>query len=93
MATVSVYNMDGQTVGTMDLSEAVFNAPVKENLVHQAVVQYLANKRQGTQKPAAASSRGDRRARAMRDRAPSARRSGVTAVWFLHRHRGTIPSR
>ncbi len=50
MATVSVYNMDGQTVGTMDLSEAVFNAPVKENLVHQAVVQYLANKRQGTQK-------------------------------------------
>jgi large subunit ribosomal protein L4 len=42
--------MDGQTVGTMDLSDAVFGAPLKENLVHQAVVQHLANKRQGTQK-------------------------------------------
>ena len=50
MATVSVYNMDGQNVGTMDLNDAVFAAPVKENLVHQAVVQHLANKRQGTQK-------------------------------------------
>ena len=50
MANVSVYNMDGQTVGTMELSDAVFAAPIKENLVHQAVVQHLANKRQGTQK-------------------------------------------
>ena len=50
MATVSVYNMDGQTVGTMELSDAVFGAPVNEHLVHQAVVQHLANKRQGTQK-------------------------------------------
>ncbi len=50
MANVSVYNMDGQAVGTMDLSDAVFGAPIKENLVHQAVVQHLANKRQGTQK-------------------------------------------
>ena len=50
MATVSVYNMDGQTVGTMELNDAVFGAPVNEHLVHQAVVQHLANKRQGTQK-------------------------------------------
>ena len=50
MATVSVYNMDSQTVGTMELSDAVFGAPVNEHLVHQAVVQHLANKRQGTQK-------------------------------------------
>ncbi|MDO5701775.1 MAG: 50S ribosomal protein L4 [Lachnospiraceae bacterium] len=50
MATVSVYNMEGQNIGTMELSDAVFAAPIKENLVHQAVVQYLANKRQGTQK-------------------------------------------
>jgi large subunit ribosomal protein L4 len=42
--------MDGQTVGTMELSDAVFGAPVNEHLVHQAVVQHLANKRQGTQK-------------------------------------------
>ncbi|MBP3877877.1 MAG: 50S ribosomal protein L4 [Lachnospiraceae bacterium] len=50
MANVSVYNMDGQEVGTMELADAVFAAPVKENLVHQAVVQHLANRRQGTQK-------------------------------------------
>ncbi|MDO4619985.1 MAG: 50S ribosomal protein L4 [Lachnospiraceae bacterium] len=50
MANVSVYNMDGQTVGTMELSDEIFSAPIKENLVHQAVVLHLANKRQGTQK-------------------------------------------
>ena len=50
MANVSVYNMDGQAVGTMDLSDDIFAYPIKENLVHQAVVQHLANKRQGTQK-------------------------------------------
>ena len=50
MANVSVYNMDGQEVGTMELSDEIFAAPVKENLVHQAVVLHLANMRQGTQK-------------------------------------------
>ncbi|MEE3419505.1 MAG: 50S ribosomal protein L4 [Lachnospiraceae bacterium] len=50
MANVSVYNMDGQEVGTIELSDAVFGAPIKENLVHQAVVLHLANMRQGTQK-------------------------------------------
>ncbi len=50
MANVSVYNMDGQEVGTMDLKDEIFAYPVKENLVHQAVVQHLANMRQGTQK-------------------------------------------
>ena len=50
MANVSVYNMDGQEVGKMDLNDEVFAAPIKENLVHQAVVQHLANLRQGTQK-------------------------------------------
>ena len=50
MANVSVYNMEGQTVGTIDLSDAVFGVEIKENLVHQAVVQQLANNRQGTQK-------------------------------------------
>ena len=50
MANVSVYNMDGQEVGTMDLKDEIFAYPVKENLVHQAVVQHLAALRQGTQK-------------------------------------------
>ena len=50
MANVSVYNMEGKEVGTMELNDAVFGAPVNEHLVHMAVVAQLANKRQGTQK-------------------------------------------
>ncbi|NBH26028.1 50S ribosomal protein L4 [Lachnospiraceae bacterium] len=50
MANVSVYNMEGKEVGTIELNDAVFGAPVNEHLVHMAVVQHLANKRQGTQK-------------------------------------------
>ena len=50
MANVSVYNMEGKEVGTMDLSDAVFGVDVNEHLVHMAVVAQLANKRQGTQK-------------------------------------------
>lgn len=50
MANVSLYNMEGAQVGTIELSDAVFGAEIKENLVHQAVVLYLANQRQGTQK-------------------------------------------
>lgn len=50
MATVSVYNIEGKEVGTMDLSDDVFGVEVNEHLVHKAVVSQLANKRQGTQK-------------------------------------------
>ncbi|MBQ1312466.1 MAG: 50S ribosomal protein L4 [Blautia sp.] len=49
MANVKVYNMEGNEVGTMELSDAVFGAPINEHLVHLAVVRQLANKRQGTQ--------------------------------------------
>ena len=50
MAKVSVYNMEGKEVETIDLSDAVFGVEVNEHLVHMAVVQQLANNRQGTQK-------------------------------------------
>lgn len=50
MANVSVYNMEGKEVGTLDLNDAVFGVDVNEHLVHMAVVSQLANKRQGTQK-------------------------------------------
>ncbi len=50
MANVSVYNMEGSEVGTMELNDAVFAAKVNEHLMHKAVVLQLANKRQGTQK-------------------------------------------
>ena len=50
MASVSVYNIEGKEVGTIDLNDAVFGVEVNEHLVHMAVVSQLANKRQGTQK-------------------------------------------
>ena len=50
MAKVSVVNMEGKEVGTIDLSDAIFGVEVNENLIHLAVVQQLANNRQGTQK-------------------------------------------
>ena len=50
MANVSVYNIEGKEVGTIDLNDAVFGVEVNEHLLHMAVVSQLANKRQGTQK-------------------------------------------
>ena len=50
MANVSVFNMEGKEVGTIELNDAVFGVEVNEHLVHLAVVQQLANNRQGTQK-------------------------------------------
>lgn len=49
MAKVSVYNMEGTQVGDIELSDAVFGVEVNEHLVHMAVVNQLANNRQGTQ--------------------------------------------
>lgn len=50
MATVSVYNIEGKEVGTIDLNDSVFGVEVNDHLVHKAVVSQLANNRQGTQK-------------------------------------------
>lgn len=49
MPKVKIYNTDGQSAGEVELNEAVFAAPVNENVVHEVVVAHLANKRQGTQ--------------------------------------------
>ena len=50
MANVSVYNMEGKEVGSIELNDAIFGVEVNEHLVHMAVLQQLADKRQGTQK-------------------------------------------
>ncbi|MBO4375614.1 MAG: 50S ribosomal protein L4 [Lachnospiraceae bacterium] len=50
MANVAVYNMEGKEVGKIDLNDDLFGVKINEHLVHLAVVQHLANKRQGTQK-------------------------------------------
>lgn len=49
MAKVSVYNIEGNVVGDIELNDAIFGVEVNEHLVHMAVVSQLANKRQGTQ--------------------------------------------
>ena len=50
MANVSVYNIEGKEVGSLELNDAIFGVEINEHLVHMAVVQQLANNRQGTQK-------------------------------------------
>ena len=50
MAKVSVYNIEGKEVDTIELNDAVFGVEINEHLVHMAVVSQLANNRQGTQK-------------------------------------------
>ena len=50
MAQVSVYNMEGKEIDKIELSDAIFGVEINEHLVHMAVVQHLANLRQGTQK-------------------------------------------
>ena len=49
MANVTVYNIEGKQVGTIDLNDEVFGVEINEHLVHKAVVGQMANKRQGTQ--------------------------------------------
>ena len=49
MANVSVYNMEGKEVGSLELNDSIFGVEINEHLVHMAVLQQLANKRQGTQ--------------------------------------------
>ena len=49
MANVSVYNIEGKEVGSIELNDAVFGVEINEHLVHMAVVNQLANNRQVTQ--------------------------------------------
>ena len=87
MAKVSVLNMEGSEVGTIELSDAVFGVEVNEHLVHQAVLSQLANNRQGTQKAKTRSEVsgggrkpcGDERNRSYQDRVQQSLHSGQAA--------------
>ena len=50
MANVAVYNLEGKEVDKIELNDSIFGVEINEHLVHMAVLQQLANKRQGTQK-------------------------------------------
>ena len=93
MANVSVYNMEGKQVDTIELSDAVFGVEVNEHLVHLAVKQQLAANRQGARRcPVAEESRTDRRARVMQDRVRRELRSSRAAALCSLRYRVITPS-
>ena len=99
MPTVAVLNMAGKEVEKIELAEGVFGIEPNVSVMNDMVKAYLANQRQGTQPPspvpkfpAAAESRGDRRAQAVQDRAPPELRSGHTAASCSHRSREITPS-
>ncbi len=89
MANVSVYNMEGQEVGKIDLSDAIFGVEVNENLLHMAVVQQLANNRQGTQKAKTRSEVSGSTAKPWRQKGTGHARQGSTRApqW---RHGGVV---
>ena len=83
MAKVAVYNMEGKEVDSLELNDAIFGVEVNEHLVHMAVLQQLANNRQGTQKArpvpkyaVVVENHGDRREPDMQDRVQPELRSG-----------------
>ena len=100
MANVSVYNIEGKEVGSIELNDAVFGVEVNEHLVHMAVVNQLANNRQGTQSAKTRSevsgggrNLGDRKELVMQDRVLQDLHSGQAVVLYLHQSQEIIHSR
>ena len=78
MANVAVYNMEGNEVGRLDLNDAIFGVEVNEHLVHMAVLQQLANNRQGTQKAKTRSEVSGGGKKPYRQKGPGHARQGST---------------
>ena len=95
MAKVSVYNIEGKEVDTIELNDAVFGVEVNEHLVHMAVVNQLANNRQGTQKAKTRSeeNHGDRKEQVTQDRDQQDHHSGQAVELYSLQFRETIPSK
>ena len=89
MANVSVFNMEGKEVGTIELSDAIFGVEPNEHLLHLAVVQQLANRRQGTQKAKTRSEVSGSTAKPWRQKGTGHARQGSTRSpqW---RHGGVV---
>ena len=100
MANVSVYNIEGKEVGSIELNDAVFGVEVNEHLVHMAVVSQLANKRQGTQKAKTRSEVSGGGRKPWRQKGTGHARQGSTelhsgqaVVLYLHQSQEIIHSR
>ncbi len=92
MAKVSVLNMEGSEVGTIELSDAVFGVEVNEHLVHQAVLSQLANNRQGTQKAKTRSEVSGGGRKPWRQKGTGHARQGSTRCSTVDRRRSCICS-
>ena len=93
MAKVAVYNMEGKEVDSIELNDSIFGVEINEHLVHMAVLQQLANNRQGTQKAktrlkfaVAEENHGDRREPVMQDRDLHVLHSGQAAELYSLRY-------
>ena len=86
MAKVALYNMEGTKTGDMEVSDAIFAAEVNKSVLHQVVVNYLANQRQGTQSTKTRTevrgvlSLGDKRVQVVQDKVVSVLRSGLAVA-------------
>ena len=80
MPSVALYNIAGQEIGTVKLSDEIFAQEVNQAALHTVVRAYLANQRQARKSAAAASSPGGKRAPAVPGRVPPALPSGATAA-------------
>ena len=89
MANVAVLNMAGAQVGTIELNDAIFGIEANEHVMHLAVVQYLANQRQGV---AVVENLTDRKVPAEQDRAPSVPLSGLAVALYSLPSPEIIPS-
>ena len=99
MPKIKVLNMKGEEIKEIDLPEELFAATISEASVHQAVVNQLANKRQGTQSAklvqrleAAEESHGDKRVLVVLDKVLSDHLNGRVAVLFLHQSQEIAPT-
>ena len=100
MANVSVYNIEGKEVGSIELNDAVFGVEVNEHLVHMAVVNQLANNRREHRAQrhvqkflVAEENLGDRKELVMQDRVLQDLHSGQAVVLYLHQSQEIIHSR
>jgi ribosomal protein L4 len=95
MAKVSVYNIEGKEVDTIELNDAVFGVEVNEHLVHMAVVNQLANRkpRHVLKFPVAEENHGDRKEQVTQDRDQQDHHSGQAVELYSLQFRETIPSK
>ena len=80
MAKVALYNMEGTKTGDMEVSDAIFAAEVNKSVLHQVVVNYLANQRHVQKFVAAVLSLGDKRVQVVQDKVVSVLRSGLAVA-------------